>query len=61
MEKVITKVFIGNKEVSLVAEHFGIKFYNNDNIIYITYYDEVIAEVKADAIKFDDKLTINTQ
>lgn len=48
MEKVVNKSFICGKEVTLIAERFGTKFYvdNEDKeVIYITNYDEVIAVI----------------
>ena len=47
MEKVVNKSFICDREVTLVAERFGTKFYvdNEDKeVIYITNYDEVVAK-----------------
>ena len=48
METVVNKSFIGDREVTLIAERFGTKFYvdNEDKeIIYITNYDDVIAKI----------------
>ena len=48
MEKVVNKQFICDREVTLVAERFGTKFYidNEDKeVIYITNYDEVVAKI----------------
>lgn len=52
MEKVVNKQFICDREVTLVAERFGTKFYveNEDKtIVYITNYDEVIAIINPNA------------
>ena len=51
MEKVVNKHFICDREVTLVAERFGTKFYvdNKDKkVIYITNYDDVVAKVNPD-------------
>ena len=48
METVVNKSFIGDREVNLIAERFGTKFYvdnENKEIIYITNYDDVIAKI----------------
>ena len=48
MEKVVNKSFICDREVTLIAERFGTKFYvdNEDKeVIYITNYDEVVAKI----------------
>lgn len=58
MEQIEHKTFLGDKEVTLIAERYSTKFYQCDDIIYITYYDEIVAEVNKDAIKFDEELEV---
>ena len=45
MEKVVNKTYIKGEEVALIAERYATKLYQNGDIIYITYYDEVVAEI----------------
>ena len=48
MEKVVNKFFIEDKEVILIAERCGTKFYadsEDKTVIYVTNYDEVIAVI----------------
>jgi hypothetical protein len=45
MEKVVNKTYIKDEEVTLIAERYATKIYQNGDIIYITYYDEIIAKI----------------
>ena len=45
MEKVVNKTYIGNKEVTAIAEYYPVKIYQADDIIYFAIYDKVMAEV----------------
>ena len=66
MEKVVNKSFICDREVTLIAERFGTKFYrdNVDNdTIYVANYDEVVAEINpnTDWIIDIDELAIKNE
>ena len=48
METVVNKSFICDREVTLIAERFGTKFYEDNEdkeVIYITNYDDVVAKI----------------
>lgn len=67
MEKVVNKSFIDDREVTLIAERFGTKFYvdNEDKlIIYITNYEEVVAVINPNTdgiIDIKDEFKTNTE
>jgi len=67
MDKIVNKSFIGDREVTLIAEKFGTKFYvdNEDKeIIYITAYDDVVAIINPNTdwiIDIKDEYKTNNQ
>lgn len=67
MDKIVNKSFIGDREVTLIAEKFGTKFYvdNKDKeIIYITAYDDVVAIINPNTdwiIDIKDEYKTNNQ
>lgn len=67
MDKVVNKQFICDREVTLIAERFGTKFYidNEDKeVIYITNYDEVIAVINPNTdwiVDIKDEYKTNNQ
>lgn len=66
MEKVVNKSFICDREVTLISERFGTKFYrdNVDNdIIYVANYDEVVAKINSNTywIIDTDELAIKNE
>ena len=64
MEKVVNKTYIKGEEVTLIAERYATKLYQNSDIIYITYYDEVVAEINPNEdgiLKIYDEFKVNNE
>ena len=58
MEKIENKTFLGDKELTWVAERFPAKFYKYENRVFITVYDEVLAEIEVDNIYIEPEILI---
>lgn len=64
MEKVVNKTYIKGEEVTLIAERYATKLYQNGDIIYITNYEEVVAEINPNEdgiLKIYDEFTVNNE
>ncbi len=64
MEKVVNKTYIKDEEVTLIAERYATKIYQNGDIIYITYYDEIIAKIDPNEdgiLKIYDEFKVNNE
>ena len=64
MEKVVNKTYIKGEEVTLIAERYATKLYQNGDIVYITYYDEVVAEINPNEdgiLKIYDEFKVNNE
>ena len=58
MEKIENKTFLGDKELTLVAERFPAKFYKYEDKIYITVYDDVLAEIEVDHVYIEPEIFV---